>query len=59
MNTHGICTQYNTYIISKMEPFNSNKPSRKDYIHKYIKIKKKIQNKYDNSITIIIYNEIR
>ena len=47
--------QYN-YIMSKKEPFNSNMLSRKDPTYKYLRIK--AQNKYDNNITIIIYNEI-
>ena len=33
--------------------------SRKDSTHKYIRIKEQTQNKYDNNITIIIYNEIK
>ena len=33
--------------------------SRKDSIHKYIRIKEHKQKKYDNNITIIIYNEIK
>ena len=32
--------------------------SRKDSTHKYISIKEQKQKKYDNKITIIIYNEI-
>ena len=34
-------------------------PSRKDSTYKYIRIKVQKQNKYDNNITIIIYNEIK
>ena len=33
--------------------------SRKDSTHKYISIKEQKQKKYDNNITIIIYNEIK
>ena len=33
--------------------------SRKDFTHKYMRIKEKKQKKYDNNITIIIYNEIK
>ena len=33
--------------------------SRKDTTHTYIKIKEQKQKKYDNNITIIIYNEIK
>ena len=33
--------------------------SRKDSTHKYIRIKEQKQNKYDNNITIITYNEIK
>ena len=33
--------------------------SRKDSTHKYIRIKKQTQKKYDNNITIIIYNDIK
>ena len=33
--------------------------SRKDAIHNYIRIKEQKQKKYDNNITIIIYNEIK
>ena len=33
--------------------------SRKDFTHKYIRIKLQKQNKYDNNIIIIIYNEIK
>ena len=32
--------------------------SRKDSTQKYISIKEQKQNKYDNNVTIIIYNEI-
>ena len=33
--------------------------SRKDSTQKYISIKEQKQNKYDNNVTIIIYNEIK
>ena len=33
--------------------------SRTDSTQKYISIKEQKQNKYDNNITIIIYNEIK
>ena len=33
--------------------------SRKDSTQKYISIKEQKQKKYDNNITIIIYNEIK
>ena len=33
--------------------------SRKDATQKYISIKEEKQNKYDNNVTIIIYNEIK
>ena len=42
-----------------MEPFNSNMLSRKDSTQKYISIKEQKQKKYNNNITIIIYNEIK
>ena len=33
--------------------------SRNDSTHKYIRIKEQKQKKYDNNITIIIYNKIK
>ena len=33
--------------------------SRNNSTHKYIRIKEQQQKKYDNNITIIIYNEIK
>ena len=33
--------------------------SRKDSTHKYIRIREQKQKKYDNNITIIIYNVIK
>ena len=33
--------------------------SRKDSTQKYLRIKIQTQNKYDNKITIIIYNKIK
>ena len=47
-----------SYIMSTKEPFNRNMLPRKDSTHTYIRIKEQKQKKYDNNITIIIYNKL-
>ena len=48
-----------SYIISKKGTRSSNMLSRKDSTHTYIIIKEQKKKKYDNNITIIIYNDVK